>query len=34
MNEMFDMKEYSLRNSNIIYQPMFEKVSYGKNTYK
>ncbi len=23
-----------LRNSNIIYQPKFEKVTYGKNTFK
>ncbi len=31
MKEMFNMKElkYSLRDSNIIYQPKFEKVTYG-----
>ncbi len=34
MKEMFNIKElkYSLRDSNIIYQPKFEKVTYGKNT--
>ncbi len=34
--EMFNIKElkYSLRDSNIIYQPKFEKVTYGKNTFK
>ncbi len=26
--------KYSLRDSNIIYQPTFEKVTYGKNTFK
>ncbi len=33
---MFNIKEmkYSLRDSNIIYQPKFEKVTYGKNTFK
>ncbi len=36
MKEMFNIKElkYSLRDSNIIYQPKFEKVTYGKNTFK
>ncbi len=36
MKEMFNMKElkYSLRDSNIIYQPKFEKVTYGKNIFK
>ncbi len=36
MREMFNIKElkYSLRNSNFIYQPKFEKVTYGKNTFK
>ncbi len=35
MKEMFNIKElkYSLRESNIIYQPKFEKVTYGKNTF-
>ncbi len=36
MKEMFNIKElkYSQRDSNIIYQSKFEKVSYGKNTFK
>ncbi len=36
MKEMFNIKElkYSLRDSNIIYQPKFEKVTYSKNTFK
>ncbi len=36
MKEMFNIKElkYVLRDSNIIYQPKFEKVTYGKNTFK
>ncbi len=36
MKEMFHIKElkYSLINSNIIYQPKFETVTYGKNTFK
>ncbi len=36
MKEMFNIKElkYSLRDSNIIYQPKFEKVTYGENTFK
>ncbi len=36
MKEMFNLKEmkYSLRDSNIIYQPKFKKVTYGKNTFK
>ncbi len=36
MKEMFNIKElkYSLMHSNIIYQPKFEKVAYGKNTFK
>ncbi len=33
---LFNIKElkYSLRDSNIIFQPKFEKVTYGKNTFK
>ncbi len=36
MKDMFNIKElkYSLRDSNIIYQPKFEKVTYRKNTFK
>ncbi len=36
LKEMFNIKElkYSLRDSHIIYQPKFEKVTYGKNTFK
>ncbi len=36
MKEMFNIKElkYSLRDSNIIYQPKFEKETYGTNTFK
>ncbi len=36
MKEMFNITElkYSQRDSNIIYQPKFEKVTYGKNTFK
>ncbi len=36
IKEMFIIKElkYSLRHSNIIYQLKFEKVTYGKNTFK
>ncbi len=36
MNEMFNIKKlkYSLMDSYIIYQPKFEKVTYGKNTFK
>ncbi len=36
MKEMFNLTQlkYSLRESNIIYQPKFEKVTYGKNTFK
>ncbi len=35
MKEMFNIKElkYALRDSNIIYQPKFEKVT-DKNTFK
>ncbi len=36
MKEMINIKEmiYALRDSNIIYQPKFGKVTYGKNTIK
>ncbi len=36
MKEMFNINElkYSLRDSNIIYQPKFDKVTYHKNTFK
>ncbi len=36
MKEMLNIKElkYSLRDSNNIYLPKFEKVTYGKNTLK
>ncbi len=36
MKEMFNIKElkFSLRDSNIIYRPKFENVTYGKNTFK
>ncbi len=36
MKEMFNINElkYSLRDSNIIYQPKFVKVTYGKNTFE
>ncbi len=36
MTEMFNIKElkYSLRDSNIIYQHKFVKVTCGKNTFK
>ncbi len=36
MKEMVNIKEfkYSPRDSNIIYQPKFENITYGKNTFK
>ncbi len=36
LKEMFLIKElkYSLSDSNIIYQPKFQKVTYGKNIFK
>ncbi len=36
MKKMFNIKglKYSVREWNIIYQPKFEKVTYGKNTFK
>ncbi len=35
MNKMFQMKDitYDLRNSNISYQPKFNKITYGKETF-
>ncbi len=36
MKEMFKVKEtpYDLRDSNILVQPKFDKISYGKNTFQ
>ena len=36
MKEMFDIKETShdLRDSNLVFQPKFRKITYGKNTFK
>ena len=36
MNEMFEMKNltYDLRDSHILFQPKFKKITYGKNTFK
>ncbi len=36
MKEKFNIKElkYSQSDSNIIYQPKFANVTYGKNTFK
>ena len=36
MNEMFDVKDipYNLRDTNIVLQPKFDKITYGKNTFK
>jgi hypothetical protein len=36
MNEMFQVKyvSYDLRGSNILHQPKFNKITYGKNTFK
>ncbi len=36
MKEMCNIKElkYPLRDSNIIYQPKYEKVTYHKNKFK
>ncbi len=33
---MFNIKElkFAVRDFNISYQPMFEKITYSKNTYK
>ncbi len=32
MNKMFQIK-YDLRDSNILCQPKFNKITYGKNTF-
>ncbi len=36
MNKMFDVKDvsYGLRDSQILIQPKFKKITYGKNTFK
>ncbi len=36
MNQMFEVKtiSYDLRNSNVLFQPKWKKVTYGKNTFK
>ncbi len=36
MNEMFNVKDtpYNFRDSNIVFQPKFDKITYGKNTFK
>ena len=36
MSEMFTVKDisYDLRDSNILLQPKFKKITYGKNTFK
>jgi hypothetical protein len=36
MSEMFTVKDisYDLRDSNILFQPKFKKITYGKNTFK
>ncbi len=36
MNQMFEVKpiSYDLRNSNVLFQPKWQKVTYGKNTFK
>ncbi len=36
MKDIFNMKglKYSLKDSNIIYRPKFEKITYDKNTFK
>ena len=33
---MFNVKEtlYNFRDSNILFQPKFNKITYGKNTFK
>ncbi len=35
MNKMFQVKDitYDLRDSNILYQPKFNKITYGKKTF-
>ncbi len=36
MKEMFDMKQvpYNLRDNNLLTQPKFRKISYGKNSFR
>ncbi len=36
MKEMFEKKDvpYDLRDSQILCQPIFKKITYGKNTFK
>ncbi len=36
MNQMFEVKTISndLRNSNVLFQPKWQNVTYGKNTFK
>ncbi len=36
MNQMFDAKSiaYDLRNCNVLFQPKWQKVTYGKHTFK
>ncbi len=36
MKDMFEIKEvpYDLRDSHILYQPIFKKITYGKNTFR
>ncbi len=36
MKEMFEKKDvlYDFRDSHILYQQMFKKITYGKNTFK
>ncbi len=36
MNQMFEVKtiSYDLRNLNVLFQPKWQKVTYGKNTLK
>ncbi len=36
MKEMFEKKDvlYDLRDSHILYQPIFKKITCGRNTFK
>ncbi len=36
IKQMFEVKtiSYDLRNSNVLFQPKWQKVTYGKNTFK
>ncbi len=36
MNQMFEVKTiaYDLSNSNVLFQPKWQKVTYGKNIFK